>query len=99
MCAAPCAGACVAASLRRPRIGAAAAGWRSAGPCGCRGRSQDRSGASVVDGPVDGSSYCGWERYEHDLVALTAHPQPSVAMFLTEVCDIAAGGLEDPQAR
>jgi hypothetical protein len=58
---------------------------------------QDRSGVPVVDGAVDGTADGGWEGYEHDLVALAVHAEHAVAVFLAEVCDVAAGSLEDPQ--
>ena len=39
----------------------------------------------------------GWKRDEDDLVALAVNLEHSVAVFLTKVLDVAAGGLEDAQ--
>ena len=52
----------------------------------------------VPDGAVDGPADRWRQRDEHDLGALAAHPQHPVAVFLAEVADVSAGGLEDPQA-
>ncbi len=42
----------------------------------------------------------GGERDQDELGgALAAHPQDAVAVFLAEVGDVGAGGLEDPQAQ
>ncbi len=40
----------------------------------------------------------GWKRDADDLAALAAHPQHTVAVLFTEVVDLGADGLEDPQA-
>jgi hypothetical protein len=39
----------------------------------------------------DGWTGRGWQRNQHDLVALAVDPQDAVAVFLTEVVDVAAG--------
>ena len=53
---------------------------------------------AVTDCPVDGPAD-GWrQRDQDDLGALAAHAQHLVAVLLTQVGDVRAGGLEDPQA-
>jgi hypothetical protein len=59
---------------------------------------QDRPVGAAVDGSVDGSGHRGWQRDEHDLAALAAHPQHSVAVLLAEVVDARPAGFEDPQS-
>ena len=49
-------------------------------------------------GPLDGTADGRRQRDEHDLAALPADPEHPVAVLLAEVIDVAAGGLEDPQA-
>jgi hypothetical protein len=61
------------------------------------GGQQDRSAGPVVDGSFQRASDGGWERYEYDFVALAVYPQYAVAVFLAEVFDVAADGLEDAQ--
>jgi hypothetical protein len=58
---------------------------------------QDRTDFAAVDGAVDRSGYRGWQRDEHDLAALAAHPQHAVAVLLTQVGDAGPARLEDPQ--
>jgi hypothetical protein len=60
------------------------------------GGEQNRSGASVADGLVDGAPDRRRQRHQDDLVALAVHPEYPVAVFLAEVCDVGAGGLTDP---
>jgi len=66
---------------------------------GPSGGQQDGSGRPFVDGPLDGSADRRGERDEGDLVALATNTQYPVAVLLAEVFDVAAGGLEDPQAQ
>ena len=56
---------------------------------------RDAGSGRPVDGPAD-----RWrQRDQDDLGALAAHAQDPVAVFLAEVGDVRAGGLEDPQAQ
>jgi hypothetical protein len=50
-------------------------------------------------GTVDGPAGCWPQRDQNDLGALAAYPQHPVAVFLAEVSDVRAGGLENPQAQ
>jgi hypothetical protein len=59
---------------------------------------QDRPARAASSSPVDGPPYCGQQRDQDDLGALAAHAQHPVAMFLAEITDVGASGLEDPQA-
>nr|WP_024936266.1 hypothetical protein [Actinomadura madurae] len=61
------------------------------------GVEQDRSGRPVAGGVVDGSADCRWRRGQHDPGALADHAEDSLAVFLVQVVDVDAGGLEDPQ--
>lgn len=38
------------------------------------GVAQEWPAGALIDGPVDGSGDCGWQRDEHDLAALAAYP-------------------------
>ena len=58
---------------------------------------QDRPVLANVDSPFDGAAYGRREGHEHDLAALPAHPQHTVTVLLTQVVDVAAGGLKDAQ--
>jgi hypothetical protein len=49
--------------------------------------------------PVDGPADRWRQRDQDDLGALAAYPQHPVAVFLAEVSDVRAGGLENPQAQ
>ena len=64
---------------------------------GAGGAAQHRPGGTVADGPVDRPPDRGWQRDQHDLVALAVHSQDAVAVSLTEFLDVGTGGLEDPQ--
>jgi hypothetical protein len=64
------------------------------GPATCQ---QDRPVLANVDSPFDGAAYGRREGHEHDLAALPAHPQHTVTVLLTQVVDVAAGGLKDAQ--
>jgi hypothetical protein len=59
---------------------------------------QDRPARPVANCAVDGPPDGGWQRDQDDLGAFAADAQHPVAMFFTEVGDVGAGGLEDPQA-
>ena len=58
---------------------------------------QDWPGAAAVDGAVDSPGHGGWQRHQHYLAALPCDAEHPVAVFLAEVGDVGAGGLEDPQ--
>ncbi|MGH3258323.1 MAG: hypothetical protein ACRDOU_23520 [Streptosporangiaceae bacterium] len=58
---------------------------------------QDRPAVPVACCPVD-SAPDGWrQRDQGDLGALAAHAEDPVAVFLTYVGDVGAGGFEYPQ--
>lgn len=59
---------------------------------------QDGPARPVPDGLVDSAADRRRQRDEHDLGALAAHPEHPVTVFLPEVADVSAGGLEDPEA-
>ena len=75
-----------------------AAGGRVPVHPGAAAVEQDRPVGAVGDRPVDGPADCWRQRNQDDLGAFAAHAQHSVAVFLAEVGDVRAGGLEDPQA-
>ena len=50
-------------------------------------------GARAVDGTADR----GWQRNQDDLAALASHPKDPMPVFLAQVVDVGADGLEDPQ--
>jgi hypothetical protein len=58
--------------------------------------SRDGAGGAVVDSSLQSSADGGRQGDEYDLVALAAYAQHAVTVFLAEVLDVAAGGLEDP---
>lgn len=58
---------------------------------------QRRAGRSVGRCPVNGAADRGWQRNEEDSAALAAHAQEAVPVFLAQVVDVCADGLEDPQ--
>ena len=57
---------------------------------------QDRPAVRVADGAVDGPADRWWQWHQDEFVALAAHPQHAVAVFLAQVGDVGAGGFEDP---
>jgi len=59
---------------------------------------QDRSADPITGRGVEGAADCGWQRDESGLAALADHAENAVAVLLTEVGDVCAGGFEDPQA-
>jgi hypothetical protein len=81
------------------RRGGVAGGWRHGGILTRRVLSRIDPQRSVADDPVDGTSYGGRERDEDDPSALAHHAQHAVAVSLTQVVDVGAGGFEDPQPR
>ncbi len=60
---------------------------------------QDRPAATGADRPVDGAADRWRQRDQDNLAPLAAHAQYPVAVFLTQVGDIGAGGFKDPQAK
>ena len=58
---------------------------------------QDWAALAIVDGAVDGSPDCWWERRQGNPSALASHLQDPVAVFLTEVFDVRPARLKDPQ--
>src|SRR4051812_20132208 len=56
-------------------------------------------GGPFVDGPLDGAADGRGKRDQYDLVALAPNAPYTVAVLLAEVFDVAAGGLEGPQAQ
>ena len=58
---------------------------------------QQRPGRPLAGCPVHRSADRVWQRDQHDLVALASHAQDPVAVFLAQVLDVSADGLEDPQ--
>jgi hypothetical protein len=60
---------------------------------------QDRPGVTAVHGAVDGPADRRGQRDQDDLAAFPADAQDPVPVFLAEVADVCAGGLEDPQAQ
>ena len=60
---------------------------------------QDRPGAAVAHGAVDGPADRRRQRHQDDLAAFAADAQDPVPVFLAEVADVRASGLEDPQAQ
>jgi len=75
-----------------------APGRRVAVHPGAAGIEQDRPAVPQAGCPVDGPADRGWQRDLDHLAALAAHPQHPVAVLLSEVGDVRAGGFEDPQA-
>ena len=59
---------------------------------------QQRAGEALASGAVHRAAHRGWQRDEDDLATLVADPQHPVAVFLAQVVDVGADGLEDPQA-
>jgi hypothetical protein len=66
------------------------------GPAGVE---QDRSGRAVTDGSVDRPAHCRRKWEQHVPGALADHAQHPVTVFLAQVANVGAGGLEDPQWR
>ena len=58
---------------------------------------QQCPGCSVASGSIDGAADRWRKRNEDDLAALAADPENAVAMFFSEVVNVGADGLEDPQ--
>jgi hypothetical protein len=58
---------------------------------------QDRAGAALADGGVDGPADRGWQWDQDDLAAFAGDAQDPVAVFLAEIGDVAPAGFEDPQ--
>ncbi len=77
---------------------AQAAGGRVPVQPGASAVEQDGPAGAVPDSPVDGPPDRWRQRHQDDLGALAAHAQHPVAVFLAEIGDVRAGGLEDPQA-
>jgi hypothetical protein len=75
-----------------------AAGGRVPVHPGAAGVQQDRPADPGSYRPVDGPADRGRQRDQDDLGALAAYAQDPVAVFLAEVGDVGAGGLENPQA-
>lgn len=67
-------------------------------PCGAAVE-QDRAAVTACDGAVDGSADRGRQGHLNDLAAFAADPQDPVAVFVTEITDIRAGGFEDPKSQ
>ncbi|WP_406045590.1 hypothetical protein OG799_14595 [Micromonospora sp. NBC_00898] len=88
-----------------PRHPDPGAGGQVLEPAGCRvpvhPRSEvvaeDRAVDAVVDRTVHGPGHRGWQRDEDDLAAFAAYPHDAVSVFLAEVADVGAAGVEDPQ--
>lgn len=59
---------------------------------------QDRADVPTGHSPVDSARHCWRHRHEHDLVSFPDNPHNPVPVFLAEVADVQAGGLEDPQS-
>jgi hypothetical protein len=60
---------------------------------------QDRPSGPGTDGAVDSPSD-GWrQRDQDDLAALATHAQDPVTVFLAQITDVRAGGLEDSHAQ
>ena len=66
---------------------------------GTPGGQQDGSGRPFVDGPLDRAADRRRQWDKDHLAALPADAQHPVAVLLAQVLDVAAGGLEDPQAQ
>ena len=75
-----------------------AAGGRVPVHPGAAAVEQDRPARPRSDRPVDGPANRWRQGHQDDLGALAAHAQYPVAVLLTKVGDVGAGGLEDPQA-
>jgi hypothetical protein len=58
---------------------------------------QDRPGRPGLDGAVDRPADRRRKRHEHEFGALADDAGDAVAVFLAEVGDVGAGGLEDAQ--
>jgi hypothetical protein len=58
---------------------------------------QNRPAVAVPGCAFDGPRDRWWQWCQDVLVSLAAHQQDPVAVFLTEVVDVGAGGFEDPQ--
>ena len=60
-------------------------------------RAQDGSVGATADSAFDRPLDGGWQGGEDDLAALPADLQDAMPVFLTEVGDVGAAGLEYPQ--
>ena len=60
---------------------------------------QDRPGITVIRGAVDGPADRRGQRDQDDLAALPADSQDPVPVFLAQIADVRASGLEYPQAQ
>ncbi len=58
---------------------------------------QQCPGCSVASGSIDGAADRWRQRNEDDLADLAADPENAVAMLFSEVVNVGADGLEDPQ--
>ena len=84
--------------IRTPAVSARAAGGVAVHP-GAAAVEQDRPADPGTDRLIDGSAD-GWRQWdENHLAAFAAHAQNPVTVLLTQVGDVRAGGLEDPQAQ
>jgi len=54
---------------------------RRGGPSGAEEVAEDRAFGAAVDGVLDGTGHCWWQRDQHDLAALASHAQDAVAVF------------------
>jgi hypothetical protein len=78
---------------------AQAPGGRMAVHPGAAGVEEDRPAGARADCLVDAAAD-GWRQWDQDdLGAFAAHVQYPVAVLFTQVGDVRAGGLEDPQAQ
>jgi hypothetical protein len=59
---------------------------------------QDRPCRPAADGAIDRAADRGRQRDKDHLGSFAAHPEDAVAMLLTQVGDVRAGGFEDAQA-
>jgi hypothetical protein len=78
---------------------AQAAGCRVTVHPGTAAVEQDRPANAAAGRRVDGPPDRWRQRDQDDLAALATYAQHSVAVFFTQVGDVGAGGLEDPQAK
>ena len=84
---------------RRPDIAGLASGRWAGRPEGCQAfTAQDRPAGAVQDGAVNARPTAGGSGTRTILVALAAHAQDAVAVFLAQVGDVGAGGFEAGQA-
>ncbi|WUV07158.1 hypothetical protein OG738_36090 [Amycolatopsis sp. NBC_01488] len=59
---------------------------------------QDRAVIAVANGSADCPSDRRRQGHRHDLAALADHAQYPVSVFLTDVADVRAAGLEHAEA-